>query len=356
MNKGSTIEIIKQKITVIEESKHDYNVPTSDIHVTPHGDELCVPGLNQNFLISEIAHSQIADKTGIPRGYYNKCRANDRKMQTSILAQNVNTWFLDEPKNRFIRTLGTNLRAFLGDKYKPIDNILIAKFIIPYLEAAPGITIKSAELTPSRLYIQAVTNQLQEEVRTGDVVQAGITISNSEVGLGKVKVESLLYFLRCLNGMTTTTLTSRVHLGGRTGGEGDFNEWISDSTRRLEDEALISGMKDMIENTLTNEDAFLKQIDKLRDATREKIVDVPKIVEVTKRLYSFTDKEEEDIKARIYGSSDYSKYGLSAAVTNLANDLENYDRSIDLQRIGGKIIDIPSKTWETWNTEEQVNN
>lgn len=51
-----------------------------------------------------------------------------------------------------------------------------------------GIRIVSTELTDSRMYIKAINERLELEVKRGDVVQAGIAISNSEVGLGALKV------------------------------------------------------------------------------------------------------------------------------------------------------------------------
>ena len=32
-------------------------------------------------------------------------------------------------------------------------------------------------------------------------------------------------------------------------------------------------------------------------------------------------------------------------ITSLANDTEGYDRVIELERIGGQVIDLPRKDW-----------
>jgi len=37
---------------------------------------------------------------------------------------------------------------------------------------------------------------------------------------------------------------------------------------------------------------------------------------------------------------DLSKWGLANAVTSLANEAEDYDRVVELERIGGKIVDL----------------
>ncbi len=55
----------------------------------------------------------------------------------------------------------------------------------------------SAEITEREFYLKAITPRLQAEVKPGDVVQAGVVISNSEVGHGTLKIEPLLYYLVC---------------------------------------------------------------------------------------------------------------------------------------------------------------
>ena len=64
-----------------------------------------------------------------------------------------------------------------------------------------GMHFESCQLTESRMYIKVVNTRLQAEVVPGDIVQSGIIISNSEVGLGSVNIQPLVYRLVCSNGM-----------------------------------------------------------------------------------------------------------------------------------------------------------
>ena len=50
----------------------------------------------------------------------------------------------------------------------------------------------SCEVTENRLYLKVVNHRLEMEVRKGDIVQAGVMISNSEVGLGAVSIQPLV--------------------------------------------------------------------------------------------------------------------------------------------------------------------
>ena len=83
-----------------------------------------------------------------------------------------------------------------------MDNYNIASAVLPILAEIPDVRIESCQITDSRMYIKAVNPRLQEDVTPGDTVQAGVVISNSEVGLGSVNIQPLIYRLVCSNGIS----------------------------------------------------------------------------------------------------------------------------------------------------------
>lgn len=62
------------------------------------------------------------------------------------------------------------------------------------------------------MYIKVVNERIQTEVVPGDIVQAGILISNSEVGMGSVSVKPLIYRLVCTNGMVADVGVGKRHV------------------------------------------------------------------------------------------------------------------------------------------------
>ena len=65
---------------------------------------------------------------------------------------------------------------------------------------------------------------MQAEVSPGDIVQAGVIISNSEVGLGSVSIQPLIYRLVCSNGMVVNEAAARRnHVGRVTDSEENFS-------------------------------------------------------------------------------------------------------------------------------------
>ena len=72
--------------------------------------------------------------------------------------------------------------------------------------------IMSVEVTSEKLYLKIVDTR-KEYACAGDTVQSGVVISNSEVGLGAVAVQPLLYTLKCSNGMVDSMAERKTHVG-----------------------------------------------------------------------------------------------------------------------------------------------
>lgn len=353
MQQRKTIEQLAAEIQRQQDSKHDYIVPSQKIEmiVDSSGPAVAFPlnggSSREAFRVNEYAHGQIAQKLAIPKAYYDRMRTE----QPELLARNVNTWLQAERKANMVRTLDGNVRAFLSDKYRPIDNDLIAEATLPHLLSA-GVQILSAEITETRLYIQCVSPRIQAEVpaRVGQIVQAGITISNSEVGAGSVWLASLLYHLICLNGQTGTTDFRKYHIGKRIGNqEGAALVDFTDRTKNLDDRALMSALDDMTRAALSQL-SLEKELKMLGEAGKREIAAtaLTDTVEEIGKRYALREAEQESILTRIIKGADLTQLGLGQAITNIANDPElvaDYDRVIELQKLGNEVMTLNDNQW-----------
>lgn len=265
----------------------------------------------------------------------------------TLLCENVIHWFrqvADDRSRRMLRTFhkphGSHvLRAFLSDRYRTIDNADLAEVVLPIL-AEPGWTVKSAQITEQRLYIQAVSERVQAEIAVGDIVHAGVVISNSETGAGRLLVEPLIYRLRCTNGMIAGESLRRAHVGRTLDGFGDdASEWFSDDTKRLDDMALIAKVVDSVRGAI-NEARFLAVVDRMREATRVELPDDPdRVMEVTASKLSLSETERKAVLYHLLHEGDgWTTFGLANAVTRSAQDVGDYDRAIELERLGSRVL------------------
>ena len=161
------------------------------------------------FGTTSLFHRQVASALGIPAKYYDLMQSQ----KPELLAENVNAWFADRSSSYMVRSMdygsGQVARALLSERYRRIDNMEIATSVLPLFAGNDQYEVMSCEVTENRLYLKVVNHRLEMEVRKGDIVQAGVMISNSEVGLGAVSIQPLIYRLVCLNGMTVCDIRQR---------------------------------------------------------------------------------------------------------------------------------------------------
>lgn len=345
MKTGRNLQELAIEITRQATAKRDYLVDTELMSMSDDGKTFQVKGIEDEFGINEIAHSQIGQYLEIPARYYNRMAA----ASPDLLAKNVNHWLhiRAEPEKRMLRTLDGNLRAFLSDRYRRIENSQVAETVLPIIAKMDGAEVKSCEITDTKMYIKVVNPRIQSEVRVGDMVQAGIVISNSEVGRGSVSVSPLLYRLVCTNGMIAQDSGVRRYHIGRVN-DADYDMGIfQDETIEADDRAFLLKVRDAV-NAAVDQAKFEAIVQQMRDAAEAKIEAkaVPKVVELTSKQYSITDCEHESVLGHLIEGGDLSLYGVANAVTRYAQDVDSYDRSTELEATGYKILTMPPATWK----------
>lgn len=299
----------------------------------------------ENFPINRHALQQIHSRLKIPAKYADKMIEE----APELYARNVNHWFQEKPENRMIRTLDGNVRAFLSNRYQRIDNIEVARIVLPVLAElrnAQGLEIVSCNVTEKRLYIKAVASLIEGEVKTGDIVQAGVEISNSEVGSGALSVCPLLYRLVCLNGMKVNdSKYRRHHVGAGEDMNGETYKLLSDEAIQADDRAILLKVRDVVRGAL-NREVFDTNLNRLLIASENKISGNPvKAVEVLANNYVLNQDESSGILRHLIEGGDLSQWGMINAFTRFSQDVEDYDRASDFESIGGKVLDLEPKEW-----------
>lgn len=299
--------------------------------------------------INDIAHRQIGQVLKIPALYYDRMKAE----YPELLAQNVNGWFSRTPNmKRMLRTMDGTARAFLSDRYRRIDNFEVASAVLPIISGMDGASVESCELTDSRMYLKVVNPRVTAEVKKGDIVQAGIIISNSEVGMGSVNVSPLVYRLVCSNGMIAQDgAVRKYHVGRANEGGEDFSIYRSE-TIEADDKAFLMKLEDSVKAAV-DQARFAAIVDKMREATEATMEAkvVPQVVELASKEYGITEAEGKGILGHLIAGGDLSLYGLANAVTRQAQDVESYDRSTELEATGYKIITMAPALWRNLTRE-----
>lgn len=298
--------------------------------------QVTADGENLHYVISDVAHRQIADRLGIPFKYYMRMRTE----YPELLDANINGWLEENPEKRMLRILDGKLRAFLSDRYRRLDNLELVDHVLPVIAQMKGCSIESCDITDTHLYMKVINRTMKAELVPGDVVQAGFVISNSEVGLGALKVEPLLYRLVCKNGLITKELAHKKYHAGRQVEDTDnAYELYSDETLAADDKAYFLKVQDIV-SAAVDEARFKLTVDKMQASMEIPTGDDPfKTVEILGDKYVLNKAERASILRHFIMENDFSAFGLVNAVTRSSQDVADYNRATDLERLGGTLLE-----------------
>lgn len=381
MKQGKTIQELAIELDRQNTAKRDFICPTKTIEVKPFTERmselvdmdkplapaaadpslardarfaLAVQDVGEAFPIDHFALRQMGERFKIPARYIDRLQK-----YPELVAHNINELFRREPKKQLVRTLDGRVRAFLSDRYMRIDNYDVAKMILEYIRDA-GAGLVSAEVTEKRLYLKAMLPGMEAEIPPPpgvtmgqghtmfvNNVQGGIVVSNSEIGAGSVSIQPVVVTKQCSNlAIFKDHGFARNHVGKQLQADGSgASELLSDETKALTDKAIIAQVKDIAKAALDGT-AFKMIIDKLKETRSEGIEVRPdKCVEILADKKGLNETEADGIIGHLIRGGDLTKFGLHNAVTRHSQDVADYDRATELERLGGEIIELNKGDW-----------
>lgn len=329
--------------------------------------------------VGDLAHDQLADRTGIPRDYYRRMLEG----QPELLAQNINTWFQKEPDKRLFRlltpttdleqrrhaALGTamTLRGVLGATYRKVDNAELVAAVLP-VAREHGAFLKKFDLDERRLHAQFVTmersiqsireavaqrhgEEAAQLVRDGnvhgrsfsfidEVIRAGFSMRNSEVGFASLEVASFLDILKCLNGMIVPASTRVRHAGKRNEVDDGSVEWLSSATQQLDNAALMSRARDAALAALDERSVVKLGNTVLAAKTEQVALDGPLFdwIDHTSEKLGLNETQvalyKEETTRAVVQEGGQTKFALVQGLTALARQQNDFDKRTELERTG----------------------
>ena len=353
MKSGLTLDALSAEVLRQNQSKQDYLVKTGNLRMESFGGSPLLRLIDDNDVdlvepldIKPTAHRQISTYLDIPAKYYDRMLTDF----PDLLTQNVNSWLGRKSEQKMVRTLDGAARALVSNRYRRIDHLDILQAVLPIIGQMPDAIFESCEITDTRMYLKVVNPRLQVDVVPGDTVQSGLIISNSEVGLGSVLVQPLVYRLVCSNGMVVNDAkTKRNHVGRTTSAEDDFLIY-SPETLMAEDRAFVLKLQDSV-RAAVDEARFTRVINKMREAKLAplSLADVPGVIKLTGSSFGIRETEQPEVLRHLIEGQDMSLYGLANAISRFSQDVDSYDRATELEGIGYNVLTMPNAAWNHIN-------
>jgi len=351
MRSITTIEDLMTEVVRQHDRKHDVLADTRSMSIDQIDTNRLVVDAShglEEFVLTDYALGQMSTDIGIPKRYFDRMRAD----APDLFRTNVHHWLGAEPNRRMIRGLRSETspdgvdtvgRAWLSDRYRRLDNIEIARKLLPEFEnLGTPVEFHNAAITDSKFYLRAVFPRIQGDVKVGDTVQWGVQIRNSEVGAGTFAIENFLLRLVCLNGMVVTKVTSSRHVGRRIEDLGV----LSDEALRADDKAFWLAARDLLRASLS-ETAFEAVIASLKETTEG--AEITRPLAATERLaktLELTEAEREDVLAKLTLGGDMSRWGALNAVTAAAKQTDTFDRQVEMEEMGWSLASMSEREWE----------
>lgn len=317
--------------------------------VSPVLSEDGVTEVNGSYRPTLVGQEGLATKLDIPVGYLRRTLAQEH---AELADANLNYWLSRNERTfmlRLLRGAGSEgvLRAFLSDRYFTIDNLDVVIAALQGVQAAgldPGSLKIEADLSLRRMYLRITSTQIAANAtalvrhytdpksrRTGadyPTVNAGLRISNSEVGQGGFSVTPYATFLVCSNGMTwTKDALTKVHLGGR------LDEGAVQWSRDTQDKALA-----LVTAQTRDAVAAFMSVDYLNGKITEMeraagvVVDEPAtVIDSVSRKVGFSNEQSASILNAFIDGGQRTAGGVMQAVTYVAQHHPDADVASDMQ-------------------------
>lgn len=334
--------------------KNDFTPMTTQMEMADDGETLVLDQVG-SYKATPLAHSQIASRLKIPKQYYDAM-----SVVPELRASNVNGWFAKNPERRLVRTIDNNVRAFLSDRYRAIDHSFVVN---PFMEAlmdyrkntGASFSVKSTALTERRMYVEImfpnITGEITSVGRGKEVVNAGIALTNSEVGLGAFDVSSFLWWEWCSNGAIASSYLRKYHTGRKIGeNEDDYNIY-SDETMQKEMDAFQSRLGDIFRHALTD-DAFQDVVAQIQATTGQKVEKPNTLIKNVTKRFQLTEDQGERVLSNMVEEGNMNRYGLMNGITRLAQEVEDADSGFELEKLGNNILTLKKSEWEVLSETE----
>ena len=268
-----------------------------------------LPALRE-FNLNEHSLEQMLQRMDFPVRFF-------RRLPPGLQYASVN-WLVQNgayDRDVLLRVIDSNVvRAMLSSKYEPFDHLVLVKLLEPYVG---GGEIRWQYLDEDVLHLSVSFPHKAAEIRVGDVVETGVHVSNSEVGLRSVTIAAYVFRLKCKNGVI-----------GRDGGAVYRFRHVGDNDR----------LRQMVESALA--DVWMEAesiVAKYKLALQKKVEHPSDVIQSVCKEKALTQDEYKAVLNSFFEEPGDSYFEISQGFSRAAQKLPA-ERSYELQRIASEVL------------------
>jgi hypothetical protein len=264
----------------------------------------------QEYNLSDHAMQQMLGRLDFPVRFYDRLPVGLRYANVNWLVQNgaydsdVMLRVQDDKK----------VRAMMSGRFEPFDHLELLELLQPF---ADGAVIRWEHKDDMVLHLSMSYPSRSTEIKVGDIVEAGVHISNSETGVRSVTIAAYVYRLRCTNGVIGTDRGS-IHRFRHIGDSNRLQQAVQSAMADvwMEGQGIIAKFK------LALTQKVEKPIDMIQSLCKERNLSQDEF----KRVLDCWGAEPGD-----------TKFEISQAFSRAAQGLEA-EKSYEIQRIATDVL------------------
>lgn len=262
--------------------------------------------------LQEHALRQLCTRIGVPFSFFKKCPSALQELNTAWFMQN-----LEADKEVMLRIVKeSQVRAILSDRYAPFDDIELFRILSEFMDGSEEVKLQSFEDKSSHVRITWPSENV--EVQPGDIVERGIHIANSEVGMRSVTIIGIVHRLKCKNGLVAKEKRGGIrHIG--------------------DPERIKAGVRDVIEEVKNDSSRLLERFRKSLEREIEKPVEM---IEQISKDHELSQDEYKAILDSFMSEPSRNLFGVVNAVSNSAQVCNDMDRRFEIESLAGKVLDV----------------
>lgn len=208
------------------------------------------------------------------------------------------------------------VRALVTERYTPLDDVDVVPLVADVL-ADTDAEVLRADFDDDYTHLRVVFPRTQTEVKKGDIIRTGISISNSEVGLRSLLFNPFNERLVCLNGMTSTEsqgTTSLRHVGNAAR--------LKDSVWRAVEDARVGAVRMQEQFKKALDHAVLDPIKAINDHGTSLL----------------TQDQLKAVLAAYTVEPDPTLFGVINAFTRGAQMMGDMETQYEVERVGARLL------------------
>lgn len=341
MKQGRTIKRIQSILQAERQKRTDIFVKTACIRsVVLDGEmQLEITDADQRsyYKVSEVAHRQLAEWIKLPVRYYQQLNEDNPSLMEHLL----NAWLAKGNEHKLLRICNKTILAVLSSSYFRYDNLELLNLVNNMVNSHRYLRIVSAELEHGVLHIKLIDRRQKEELAEGDTIYAGAVISNSELGLSPIKIETMIYRAKESAAFIFRDQAKRIYHTYRQINNyclaSDITDYdsIEINYEPMED-GIIQHITAILQDSylVTKAMAVIKCLDALKFSVSH---EYPRLIDELSESYSLNQAEKAQIYMKFVNCADQNYLNLLSTLSyKLA--ATDYSRATELERIAGNML------------------